>query len=179
MKTMFALLGLGTFLTAILIGSSLGAFLDTSSVLFVLGCTTFFSLAHHGPTSLGEAFGASLGNDPLVDGLARRHIAVLQTVRVLAVGSGLSGAIVGMVKMLQSLDDPSALGPAVAVALLCPLYGLVLSEFLIAPCINRVAARVDAPPSRKSTVSAKPSALALLSLPIVLSAFLVTLSAIS
>ena len=179
MRVIFAVLGLGTFLVAILMGSSLGAFFDLPSALLVLGCTAFFSLAHHGPATLGAAFVASVAAGPLSAGETRRHIAALQTMRVLAVGTGLSGALVGVVKMLQSLDDPSALGPAMAVTLLCPLYGLVLSEFLIAPCINRVAARVDAPPSKPPAAHATPSTLALLSLPVlvgVVFAILVTIS---
>ena len=40
---------------------------------------------------------------------------------------GLIGTLVGLVQMLTQLDDPSKIGPAMAVALLTTLYGAVLA----------------------------------------------------
>ena len=43
---------------------------------------------------------------------------------------GMIGTLIGLVQMLQSLSDPSAIGPAMAVALLTTFYGAVLA-FLV------------------------------------------------
>ena len=40
---------------------------------------------------------------------------------------GLIGTIIGLVQMLQNLDDPDSIGPAMAVALLTTLYGAILA----------------------------------------------------
>ena len=48
------------------------------------------------------------------------------------------GFIVGVVAMLANLDDPSAIGPAVAVALLTVLYGCAMSTILWTPTERRM-----------------------------------------
>ena len=40
---------------------------------------------------------------------------------------GLIGTIIGLVQMIQNLDDPDSIGPAMAVALLTALYGAILA----------------------------------------------------
>ena len=44
--------------------------------------------------------------------------------------SGFIGTITGLVIMLMNMDDPSAIGPAMAVAIITLLYGGILSEFV-------------------------------------------------
>lgn len=46
---------------------------------------------------------------------------------------GMIGTLIGMVRMLGSIDDPAAIGPAMAVALLTTLYGALLANVLAAP----------------------------------------------
>ncbi|WP_374763419.1 motility protein A [Yunchengibacter salinarum] len=46
---------------------------------------------------------------------------------------GLIGTLIGLVKMLGSLDDPSQIGPAMAVALLTTLYGALLAHLVFIP----------------------------------------------
>jgi chemotaxis protein MotA len=43
------------------------------------------------------------------------------------------GTLVGLVNMLQNMDDPSSIGPAMAVALLTTLYGSMLANWICAP----------------------------------------------
>ena len=44
----------------------------------------------------------------------------------LAIPIGIIGTLIGFINMLSSLDDPSALGPAIGVALLPTLYGILM-----------------------------------------------------
>lgn len=46
---------------------------------------------------------------------------------------GLIGTLVGLVQMLGRLDDPAAIGPGMAVALLTTLYGAALGHLVLAP----------------------------------------------
>ncbi len=43
------------------------------------------------------------------------------------------GTVVGLIDMLKNLSDPSALGPALAVAFVTTLWGVFLANFLFQP----------------------------------------------
>ena len=63
-----------------------------------------------------------------------------------------------LIKMLSNMDDSTAIGPALAVACLMPLYGLFVGEVLIATLMHRVGGQ--AVPSSGS-LSAAPTKLGL------------------
>ena len=46
---------------------------------------------------------------------------------------GMIGTLIGLVLMLRSMDDPSAIGPAMSLCLLTTLYGAILAQVLCAP----------------------------------------------
>ncbi|UJW58660.1 flagellar motor protein MotP [Bacillus sp. A116_S68] len=52
---------------------------------------------------------------------------------------GMIGTLVGLVLMLQNLNDPSTLGPNMAVALLTTLYGTLLANLVFIPMANKLA----------------------------------------
>ena len=54
---------------------------------------------------------------------------------------GLVGTLIGLVQMLRALDDPSAIGPAMAVALLTTLYGALLAFLLFLPLAEKLQKR--------------------------------------
>ena len=51
---------------------------------------------------------------------------------------GMIGTLIGLVQMLQSLDDPSSIGPAMAVALLTTLYGAILAFLICGPIAEKL-----------------------------------------
>lgn len=53
-------------------------------------------------------------------------------------GMGLLGTIIGLMKMLANMSDPKALGPAMAIALLTTLYGLVFGTVLYNSIADKV-----------------------------------------
>ena len=57
---------------------------------------------------------------------------------------GMIGTLIGLVQMLQALDDPSAIGPAMAVALLTTFYGAILAFVVCAPIAEKLAINSDA-----------------------------------
>lgn len=54
---------------------------------------------------------------------------------------GMVGTLIGLVQMLQSLDDPSAIGPAMAVALLTTFYGAVIAFLVCSPIAEKLGHR--------------------------------------
>lgn len=54
---------------------------------------------------------------------------------------GMVGTLIGLVQMLQVMDDPSSIGPAMAVALLTTFYGAVLAFLLFNPIADKLETR--------------------------------------
>lgn len=50
-----------------------------------------------------------------------------------APGFGVAGTVIGLIDMLNNLNDPSALGPALAVAFATTLWGVFLANYLFQP----------------------------------------------
>ena len=68
--------------------------------------------------------------------IKKRHengMAILNYVTDMAPAYGMIGTLVGLVNMLANLSDPSAIGPAMAVAILTTLYGALAANVLTAP----------------------------------------------
>lgn len=51
---------------------------------------------------------------------------------------GMIGTLVGLVNMLYNMDDASAIGPAMAVALITTLYGSMLANWVCSPVANKL-----------------------------------------
>jgi chemotaxis protein MotA len=54
---------------------------------------------------------------------------------------GMIGTLVGLVQMLSTMDDPSAIGPAMAVALLTTLYGAIIANLIALPLSDKLATK--------------------------------------
>ncbi|MGM0951437.1 MAG: motility protein A [Pseudomonadota bacterium] len=51
---------------------------------------------------------------------------------------GMLGTLVGLVQMLKTLDDPSTIGPAMAIALLTTLYGSFIAQLIALPLAEKL-----------------------------------------
>ncbi len=56
---------------------------------------------------------------------------------------GMVGTLIGLVQMLMTIDDPSAIGPAMAVALLTTFYGAVLAFLFFGPIAAKLENRTQ------------------------------------
>ena len=65
-------------------------------------------------------------------------IALLRRGAEAAPAMGLIGTLIGLVQMLSQLDDPSTIGPAMAVALLTTFYGALLGSAFFAPLAGKL-----------------------------------------
>ena len=142
MGIVFGLMGVGLLVGACAMGSSVAIFIDIPSCMIVLGGTVLFSFAYQSPGAIRGAFAAALGTGEVGHAEGVRHLAALRTVRVCAVATGLLGMLIGLVSMLAQMDDPSSVGPAMAVALLTSLYSVLLAELFVAPLMIRLQGRV-------------------------------------
>ena len=71
-----------------------------------------------------------------MDALIERHktgASIIRRASEVAPAMGLIGTLVGLVQMLTQLNDPSSIGPAMAVALLTTFYGAILGTVILAP----------------------------------------------
>ncbi|NIA69486.1 flagellar motor protein MotA [Pelagibius litoralis] len=67
-----------------------------------------------------------------------RSAGILRRAGEVAPAMGLIGTLVGLVQMLGNLDDPSTIGPAMAVALLTTFYGAVLANMVFTPLATKL-----------------------------------------
>jgi chemotaxis protein MotA len=56
---------------------------------------------------------------------------------------GMIGTLIGLVQMLSSMDSPSSIGPAMAVALLTTLYGAVAANLIFLPLADKLCLRSE------------------------------------
>ncbi len=66
---------------------------------------------------------------------------ILAIMGTIAPAMGMIGTVIGLVQMLQALDDPSAIGPAMAIALITTFYGALLANLVFNPMSGKLKAR--------------------------------------
>jgi chemotaxis protein MotA len=67
-----------------------------------------------------------------------RTVSVLRKAAEIAPAMGLIGTLVGLVQMLGNLEDPSTIGPSMAVALLTTFYSAILSNMVFTPLASKL-----------------------------------------
>ncbi|MBN1847726.1 MAG: MotA/TolQ/ExbB proton channel family protein [Deltaproteobacteria bacterium] len=66
---------------------------------------------------------------------------IFTTIGTFAPALGMIGTLIGLVQMLQTMEDPSTIGPAMAVALLTTFYGALLANILCLPIAGKLRNR--------------------------------------
>ncbi|WP_152205840.1 MotA/TolQ/ExbB proton channel family protein [Marinobacter changyiensis] len=56
---------------------------------------------------------------------------------------GMLGTLVGLVQMLNTLDNPAAIGPAMAIALLTTLYGAFIAQLIALPLADKLQLKAE------------------------------------
>ncbi|WP_287125732.1 MotA/TolQ/ExbB proton channel family protein [Desulfobacter sp.] len=69
---------------------------------------------------------------------------VFRSMAAYAPAFGMIGTLIGLVQMLANLDDPSAIGPSMSVAMITTFYGAILANLLFTPMSNKLKGRNDA-----------------------------------
>ena len=76
--------------------------------------------------------------------IEKRHLMgkkIVESTGAAAPAFGMIGTLVGLVQMLQSLDDPSKIGGGMATALLTTLYGAIIANVACIPLAGKLEAR--------------------------------------
>lgn len=70
-----------------------------------------------------------------------RGQAIFRAIGDVAPAMGMIGTLIGLVQMLSNMDDPKAIGPAMAIALLTTLYGAIIANAFAIPIADKLALR--------------------------------------
>ncbi len=106
-------------------------FLEKSALLVVDGMD---------PDSIKKILNMELEN------MVRRHEegeGILKTLGKYAPAFGMIGTLIGLITMLQQLESPETLGPAMAVALITTFYGTVLANIVFLPLAGKLKYKSD------------------------------------
>ncbi|MCH2076593.1 MAG: MotA/TolQ/ExbB proton channel family protein [Rhodobacteraceae bacterium] len=81
-----------------------------------------------------------------IRGMRTRHNEIHDVLRGwvdIAPAMGMIGTLIGLVQMLGNMDDPKAIGPAMAVALLTTLYGAFLANVIFGPLLSKLESSTE------------------------------------
>lgn len=116
----------------------LRAFIDVPSLLVVFGvifsCTLWSFPFKDIQSAVIHALFESEPTEPEIIKSSR----IFEEMSEYAVAAGLIGTLIGIIKMLGNMDDPTSIGPAMAIGLLTLFYGTVLGQCVFRPMRNRI-----------------------------------------
>lgn len=92
----------------------------------------------HEPSSIESVLFDEIGK---IDERHKSSIAVFEGIGAYGPAMGLIGTLIGLVQMLQQMDDPTKIGPAMAVALLTTFYGALIANLIGIPLANKLKMR--------------------------------------
>ena len=78
------------------------------------------------------------------DYIGERHhtgAGIFEAMGAYAPAFGMIGTLVGLINVLRNMDDPSSIGPSMAVALITTLYGSFLANLICLPIAGKLKAR--------------------------------------
>jgi len=104
---------------------TLGTFIDPPSMAIAVGAPLALLLGIFGWSGAREAVAVLLGRPGCQNVV--RSVSFFRLGAAFALAGGFLGTVIGLVVMLKNMDDPSALGPGMAVAILTQLYGVGLA----------------------------------------------------
>ncbi|MFN3076615.1 MAG: motility protein A [Alphaproteobacteria bacterium] len=76
-----------------------------------------------------------------IQATSQRHakaVGVLRRAAEVSPAMGLIGTLIGLVQMLSNLENPSTIGPSMAVALMTTFYGAVLANMILIPLASKL-----------------------------------------
>ena len=109
---------------------------DIKDPFFVKGMTLMIDGIE--PAKLSELLNTE------VEYIEERHrlgAEIFMTMGNFAPAMGMIGTLIGLVKMLMQMDDPSSIGPSMAVALITTFYGVILANLVFLPISGKLKTR--------------------------------------
>lgn len=78
-----------------------------------------------------------------IEGRHKANIGFWDTLASMGPAWGMIGTLVGLINMLQAMDDASTIGPSMAVALITTLYGSMIANWIGLPTVAKLKANND------------------------------------
>ncbi len=79
-----------------------------------------------------------------IDFIRSRHslgAEIFTTMGTFAPAMGMIGTLIGLIQMLQSMDDPGKIGPSMSVALVATFYGSIMANIICLPIAGKLRTR--------------------------------------
>jgi chemotaxis protein MotA len=79
-----------------------------------------------------------------IDKISQRHgigASILEAMGTFSPAMGMIGTLIGLIFMLQSLDDPSTIGPSMSIALITTFYGALFANLIFLPLSEKLKKR--------------------------------------
>lgn len=73
-----------------------------------------------------------------IEGRHKSKISFWENIGSMGPAWGMIGTLIGLVNMLQDMNDPSSIGPSMATALITTLYGSLLANWICAPVAGKL-----------------------------------------
>ena len=122
------------------IGGNLGAMLYLES--FSIVCVGTLGMLLLGGSSIPTMF-KSVFSSAASEEEIRVGIRAWKMARFYSLGAGIMGGLIGLIIMFKNMDNPAAIGPGMAIALLSSLHSLCLAFGLCLPLQAGLAKRVQ------------------------------------
>ena len=115
-------------------GLRLRAFIDTSSIVFVLFSNVSLLMATRSIKSFVYGIRVISSKKIIIEKeKLMESIEVYDLLQKASVGIGVLGFIIGIIALLHALNDPSSIGPGMAVSLLTVFYSALFGTLFITP----------------------------------------------
>ena len=147
------IVGLVSGFTLILLAmGDVTAFIDPASIIIVVGGTIAMTLVSFPLKDVVGLIGFYMyaikppGADADREKVEReleKGILMLGRQKTYAQTTGWIGTLIGAVLILKNMDDPAAIGPGAALALLCPLYGAIMAFMIFWPVRTKLEVYLD------------------------------------
>ncbi|WP_167956870.1 motility protein A [Anaerosporobacter faecicola] len=78
-----------------------------------------------------------------IEGRHKKTIAFWEDLATMGPAWGMIGTLVGLINMLKKMNDPSSIGPQMALALITTLYGSLLANWICTPIASKLKLNND------------------------------------
>ena len=146
-KLISVLLVGGLVVASLSFSGTIQNFFDITSAGIVIIATILGLFVSHPASNVRQVLRSVFGPETMHPEQAERGAAMFHRLAELAVAIGFLGTMIGLVQMLQNLEDPSAIGPALSLSMLTVFYGILLSEVAFrtaaADCLKRGGVQIE------------------------------------
>jgi chemotaxis protein MotA len=84
----------------------------------------------------------------------KREAAIFEAAGGFSPTMGIIGTVLGLIRVMTNLKDPSSLGPAIAMAFVATLYGIALANLAWLPMANKLKLKVKIQKTKKEMIIA-------------------------